>query len=444
MYERKFDPAVTKELRLYGMGNDDKFNIHGPGSKIKIRIIGGKGEDVFENSSGGGKTIAYDMDNGKNTFTGKFRMKLSDNPDVNSYERLYYKYNLWIPNFSFAFNRDDGIYLGASLKHITHSFRKTPYATSQQIAINHSVATNAYNFRYNGEFIKALGSFDLFLSADIKAPNNVSNFFGLGNETKNNVDVKPGKIDYYRTRYTLKDFSAVLAKQGKTVAFGFGAAYQSFFLDSMENKNRIITNAAESGLTLADVAQKKNYLGAQLHFRIDTRNSAVTPTRGFFWNSSIKTLNGLNNDSRNTTAMSSSMSFYMSFSKNPVLVLATRIGGGISTGDFEFFQAQYLDGTKNLRGLRKYRFAGRSMVYNNTEVRIKIADFRTYLFPGSLGLLFFHDIGRVWLKNDPSDKWHTGIGGGLWISPMRRTVLTISLAKSDEETLPVLGLGFLF
>ena len=138
------------------------------------------------------------------------------------------------------------------------------------------------------------------------------------------------------------------------------------------------------------------------------------------------------------------MSVYMSFSRNPKLVLATRVGGAISFGDYEFFQAQYLDGTKNLRGLRKYRFAGRSMLYNNTELRLKLADFRTYLFPGSLGFVFFHDIGRVWLKDDNASKWHTGVGGGIWISPMRRTVLTISIAKSDEETLPVISLGFLF
>jgi Omp85 superfamily domain/Calcineurin-like phosphoesterase len=443
LYERKFDPAITKELRLYGQGNDDKFKIYGPGNNIKIRVIGGKGEDEFENTSAGGKTIAYDMDNGKNKFTGSFSMKLSDKPEVNEYNRLSYKYNVWIPNFSFAFNRDEGIYLGASIKNVRHNFRKTPFASSQLLSINHSVATKAYNFRYTGDFIKAVGSLDLLLVADIKAPNNVSNFFGLGNESQNNIDTKAGGINYYRTRYTLKDFTAVLAKQGKAVSFGFGAAYQQFSLDSADNLGRIITNPAESGIQLSSLANIKSYLGAQFHLKLDTRNNTISPTRGLYWNTFIKRLNGLNSNTSSTTMLSSNMSLYMSFSKNPKLVLATRVGGGISFGDFEFFQAQYLDGTKNLRGLRKFRFAGRSMLYNNTELRIKLADFRTYLFPGSLGFVFFHDVGRVWMKDDNSSKWHTGVGGGIWISPMRRTVLTISIAKSDE-TLPVLGLGFLF
>ncbi len=445
LYERKFDPSVTKELRIYGMGSDDKFKIHGNGNKIKLRIIGGKGEDEFENTSGGGKTFAYDLDNNKNVFTGNFKMKLSENPEVNSYEQKYYKYNLWIPFLSFAFNRDDGLYLGASIKHIAHSFRKEPFAYSHQLAVNHSLATNAFNFRYNSEFTKAIGAMDLVLNADIKAPNNVSNFFGFGNESRNLIDSKPGKIDYYRTRYTQGDVSMLLRKAGKSISISFGPEYQFFGLDTTDNKGRIIVNPVESGLSVTKVSQNKSWLGGQLNIGIDTRNSSALPTRGINWQTSFKVLNGLKNTTGSVTQLSSDMSLYMSFSRNPKVVLATRFGGGINFGNnFEFFQAQYLGGTLNLRGFRKYRFAGNSMAYNNTDLRIKIADFRTYLFPGSIGLLFFHDIGRVWVDNDNSEKWHTGYGGGIYISPMRRTVIAISIAKSNEETLPVISFGFQF
>jgi len=445
MYERKFDPAITKELRLYGMGNDDKFKIHGPGNKIRIRIIGGKGEDEFENTSGGGKIYAYDLDNGKNTFSGRFKMKLSTNPNVNNYDRLSYKYNLWIPFVSFAFNRDDGLYLGASLRHIAHSFRKTPYAFSHQLAINHSLATNAYNFRFGSEFIHAFGTMDVLFNADIKAPNNVTNFFGYGNETVNRIESKTGEIDYYRTRYKLGDLSLLLRKSGKTVSFSFGPAYQFYSLDTLDNAGRIIDFPSESGLNKKDIARKKSWLGAVVNLGFDTRNNQALPTRGINWQTSFRVLGGLKNTTGNVTQLNSDMSLYMSFSNSPILVLATRFGGGINFGnDFEFFQAQYIGGTINMRGIRKYRFAGKSMAYNNTDLRIKVADFRTYLFPGSLGILFFHDVGRVWVKNDNSDKWHTGYGGGIWISPMRRAVIAISLAKSEEETLPVVNLGFQF
>jgi outer membrane protein assembly factor BamA len=135
----------------------------------------------------------------------------------------------------------------------------------------------------------------------------------------------------------------------------------------------------------------------------------------------------------------------MSFSKRAGVVFATRFGAGINfNNDFQFFQAQYLGGTENLRGFRKYRFAGKSVAYNNVEMRIKIADFRTYLFPGAIGLLFFHDVGRVWIENDNSSKWHTGYGGGIWLSPFRRIAVTACVAVSKEETLPLVTFGWQF
>lgn len=444
MYERTFDPEVTKEIRLFGMGNDDQFNIHGDGNKIRIRIIGGKGEDEFVNNSAGGKTIVYDLDNGKNKFTGNFTRKLSKDPAVNRFDRNYFKYNLWIPFLSFAFNRDDGLYLGTSIKHVAHAFRKSPYAHSHQLAINHSVATSAYNFNYKTEFISVFGSKDLVVNADIKAPNNVTNFFGFGNETESLIDSKPGNINYYRTRYTLGDVSLLVRKSGKTLSYSFGPAYQFYSLDSNKNIGRIIKNPTESGLSLRDAAQSKSYLGAVFNLGIDTRNNSTNPSRGIYWRSAFRFMNGLNNESHDLKQLTSDMSIYMSFSGNPKLILATRFGGGVNFGNSEFFQAQYLGGTMNLRGFRKYRFAGKSMAYNNTDLRIKIAEFRTYLFPGSLGILFFHDIGRVWLMNDNSEKWHTGYGGGIWISPMRRAVISLILARSDEEILPQLSLGFQF
>jgi outer membrane protein assembly factor BamA len=125
-------------------------------------------------------------------------------------------------------------------------------------------------------------------------------------------------------------------------------------------------------------------------------------------------------------------------------VLASRFGGGANFDDFEFYQAQYLGGTDNLRGYRKFRFAGESMAFNNTELRIKFGDFRSYLFPGSIGMLVFHDYGRVWHDSDPTNKWKSGYGGGLWISPLKRIVITALYTASKEDRLPLIGFGWQF
>lgn len=169
------------------------------------------------------------------------------------------------------------------------------------------------------------------------------------------------------------------------------------------------------------------------------------PTRGINWQTTLKVLSGMNSYSNSLTQLNSEMSLYTSFSKNAGFVLATRFGAGINfNNNFEFFQAQYLGSMEGLRGYRRYRFAGKAMAYNNVEMRIKVADFRTYLFPGSIGLLFFNDVGRVWVKNDNSSIWHDGYGAGIWFSPLNRLAITASAAFSKENTLPLVTLGWQF
>ena len=101
------------------------------------------------------------------------------------------------------------------------------------------------------------------------------------------------------------------------------------------------------------------------------------------------------------------------------VVGALRLGVGHNMGAYEIPQAQYLSGTENLRGFRRDRFAGRTVLFQNTELRIKLTDFTTFLFPGTLGVFVFNDIGKVWVPNENSNRWHDGYGGGIYIAPIR-------------------------
>jgi outer membrane translocation and assembly module TamA len=85
------------------------------------------------------------------------------------------------------------------------------------------------------------------------------------------------------------------------------------------------------------------------------------------------------------------------------------------------------------------------MLFNNAEIRLKLAEFNTYLFPGSLGILLFNDVGRVWVENEDSRRWQHGYGAGIWLAPISRWVVTASVARSREEkALPYLSVGFRF
>lgn len=127
------------------------------------------------------------------------------------------------------------------------------------------------------------------------------------------------------------------------------------------------------------------------------------------------------------------------------VVFATRIAAGHNFGDYEFYQAQILDGNSNLRGYRKTRFAGDSRVFNNTELRMGLFNFNNPIVPATIGLSVFNDVGRVWVEGENSDKWHHGYGAGIWIAPLNAIVLSVDFATSEEENLlGYLKLGFRF
>jgi hypothetical protein len=449
IYERLFDPKDTKELRIYGFDGNDKFTVSGTHDKIKVRMIGGKGSDHFENTTpGGAGGWVYDMKDDNSKLTGRLKNKLTNDTLVTKFRFVNYKYNQIIPFISAGFNPDDGVYLGGYLKLIRHGFGKAPYKSSHTISVMGAFATGAFNARYNAEFIGVFGRrSDLLFETDVKVPN-ITNFFGYGINTIYDKS-SPEKFRYYRARYTLGDISLQLRKNfSEKVIMTLGPTFQFYKMDSTDkfNRKRNITQSEDLGINPATAFAKQSYVGGKFSLIADTRNNRVMPTRGILWQTTVRYLFGLNDASYDeVTQVNSDFTFHIDIVKKTV-VLANRTGGGHNFGDFEFYQAQYLGSDDNLRGYRKYRFAGRSKVFNNTELRIRLANFKTYLFPGSLGIFGFFDTGRIWVDDDgdDNDKWVSGYGGGLWISPLRRIVLTITAAVSEEDFIPSVGLGWKF
>jgi len=451
MYERKFDPLVTKEVRFYGMDGDDKFVVNGSTDKIKIRIIGGGEQDVFENTSkNGSSTFAYDKANGENKLIGPFRNKFSNDTSINKFERIYFKYPYQSFFGTIGFNPDDGVFLGPTFKYIRHGFRKTPYKTIHELKASFAFSTKAVRVSYHNEFISVFGSDAMDIVTDIvyRGPNNTTNFFGYGVNSDYDKS-NPGKFKYYRIRYDLGDITLQLRQRfSNKVMISIGPTFQFYNMDPNDkfNKIRNVTQNPLSGINPATAFKKQSYLGVTTSFTVNTRNSEAMPDKGVYWLTTFRALSGQNNVSYDrVTQLSSEFTLYSSLVKD-WLTWANRIGGGINLGDkgFEFFQAQYLGSEDNLRGYRKFRFAGKSKFYNQSELRLKLANLKTYLFPASIGIFGFVDFGRVWIQNDPDKEWLSGYGGGIWFSPLRRIVFTLSYAKSKEDGIPMFGMGWKF
>jgi hypothetical protein len=450
MFERTFHPSETREIRLWGMGGEDQFEVTGDGRKtILVRIIGGKGNDqvnIATRNTAAGKTRIYDLVTESNTVTGagKWRNRMDDDPEVNEPSPRAFKYDVLMPIVNATFNPDDGIFLGGMIKYTRHAFRKQPHKVVHQLKASYAFATGAYNFSYGMDAIDVIGKTDFVLNALVKAPNNTSNFFGIGNETV--FDESNGKrIKFYRSRYNIIEGAALFrVNVASKISLLAGPVFQHYQVDGDDNDNRILTAPNVPGIDPAIVFKTKSYAGGRVQLNIDYRNNATITTRGIYWQSYFQSAKGLTGSSSNITQLASDASAYISFSKAAKLVIAGRIGGGINFGKYEFFQAQYLGGTDNLRGFRRNRFAGDKMLYNNIDLRLHLFDFRGYLLPGSLGLVAFNDIGRVWVKDEQSSVWHHGYGGGIWVAPAKRYVLAFCLSNSSDGLWPFVSLGFQF
>ena len=449
IYNRLFYQDETKEVVLYGLGKKDSFVVRGNHiTPIRIRIVGGRGNDYYDLQSEKNKRriFIYDSLGEKSTTIGHgFRNRMSNADTVHKYDRSDFKYNKFNPGLSLAFNRDEGVFIGVGFKHRTHSFRKVPYQMNQTFFIRYAAATRALTSDYELELIDVMGGTDLLVNASMNLPRNTINFFGFGNETIFD-DVNKGSIDFFRTRLKNVDFNTLLRfSRGPTFNASIGPHFSYYHLERDKNEGRITYYPSFAGLDSANVYERKTYLGPLVQLDFDKRKGGtMLPSNGYRWQARLLYQKGLNDFSFDYGQYNTDFSFYKTILPDNRLVLAVRVGGGINTGNFEFYQAQFLSGTDNLRGYRKYRFAGDKMVFNNVELRLKLTEFQTYLFPGTLGLQLFHDVGRVWMDDEKSNTWYNGYGLGLWLAPANAFVATASISHSREGWLPFVGLGFRF
>jgi hypothetical protein len=442
-YKRTFHSSVTKEIRVYGLQGDDNFWVKGGNSPIKIRFIGGPGEDTFNNEGNGKRVFVYDVSFEKNTITGTgFKKNISPDLFNNEYNPVSSVYNSSSAGIYPEYSIDGGLLLGLSYRVTTTGFRKEPYASQHLLYGTRALQTSAWHLGYNATFTEVANKTDLLIRTELFLPTIRTNFFGWGNNTV--FDENKG-VAFYRIQYTLLNAS-VMARQkvNHCINLEYGPALQYFQIPSTKNNNKFFGTIYPSPVNDA-VYEGKWYAGAQIKATIDTRNDALIPTRGMYASVFSKPMTGIFSTDNNFIETGAEISFFSDAILKDRIIFATSFGANRNFGDFEFVQAQYLGFNQNLRGYRFQRFAGGTRVYNNAELRINFGDLNFYLFKGPAGIVGFHDIGRVWMKGETSHDWHNSYGGGIWLAPYKKILLVTSFGFSKEEkALPVITLGFQF
>ncbi|QHL87812.1 BamA/TamA family outer membrane protein [Nibribacter ruber] len=446
IYQRRFLPAETDEVRLYGLGGNDHFVVKGQGQEgIRVRIIGGNGQDqVIDSSNVEGLrrlTYIYDQPDGITIQAGTEARNLTRHRPTPTYDRLSYKYDYLGPLASFQFNRDDGFLLGGGVLLEKQGFQKQPFAMRHRLVGSYAFATRSFLVDYAGHFTRVRLGLDLKLNVNFKSPGFSDNFFGFSNESEYNPDID---IEYYRYRSSQLYVNALAGRKlGEHATFFAGPAYQAVNVE--RTPERFLSTLTTSDKRYTDYNDPKAYAGARLEYELDSRDVAALPAKGMHWVIGADLMKGTKATSQDFGRINSELSLYQTVRIPFKLTLATRFGGGHTFGDdFEFFQGQHLDGLNTLRGYRRTRFTGQTSFYNNTEARLRLFTFTTYLFPATVGVFGFHDVGRVWVDGENSKDWHTGYGGGVWFAPVNQVVISLGYTVSEEDKLPLIKAGFFF
>lgn len=440
-----YDPAITRELRIYTGRGDDSILIDNQSSRIRLRLITGEGAKHINAANVNGKTKIYAVP-GTVTFSGH-RGRISKHFSADTSNTHFVptnRYNVAMPLINAGFNLDDGFLLGLGVQFTHQGFRKRPNAGVNRLLLAHSFSTSAYRIRYSSEWIDVFGKADLLINANVLAPNNTQNFFGRGNETPFY------KIDnfkkFYRARFSLIEATAAIRwKLGKVFTLSAGPSIQHYEFDSSDNTGRFVVqpfsvNSYDS-LTLS---KSKTHVGLVVQFIADKRNNRIIPVKGFYVSLRVAGYEGLGDFSKSFAQIFPEAAAYLHLNKKATAVFANRLGAAFTAGKSTFYQSGFIGGHDNLLGYRQYRFAGETILYNNTELRVKLAKFTGYIIPGQFGMIGFFDIGRVWVKSESSDKWHNGAGGGFYFAPAQLAVISAVAGYSKEGWYPYISLGFRF
>ena len=440
-FHRVFDGKETKEVRLYALDRDDTVVVTGGGKGPRVRMVGGNGNDTLD-ASGSGNAKLSDSD-GQNR-------ALDAQDDSRPYNPPPPPKNApWIPPRDWtreswgvpwlSYGPDLGLFLGYGIRTQSYGFRKTPYANVHQVRAGWSFKQASGRADYLGEFHRENRASSIGVYAFASGVE-VLRFFGFGNDT---TTADPGD-DFHKVsanQFLMSPTFRVPFGSKGLLAVGPVAKYTQ----SDESTGQLINVARPYGV--GDFGE----LAVRGELSWDGRDNSIFPRKGLFAAARGSYVPEMWDVTSHFGEVNGNVNAYVSAGK--AVTLALRAGGKKVFGVYPYFEAASI-GAGNLgagalgepqdtvRGYRARRFLGDASAWGNADVRLRVSRI-TIVLPGSWGLEGFADGGRVWLKGESSDTWHTGVGGGIWLSLLNdRMAFSSGIAHSTESDLFYVKGGF--
>ena len=441
-YHRVFDGEETEEVRFYALDGNDTIRVTGGKKGPRVRMIGGKGNDTLD-ARGAGNAKLSDSEGQNRALDAKYDSRpYTPPPPPNNAPwippRDWTRETVGLPVVSYS--GDVGLFLGYGVQVRNFGFRKNPYSTSHQIRGGWGFKRGSARIDYTGEFKRENrgSSFGLFTFA---SGVEVLRFYGFGNETQ-----APGDQDFYKVDanqfLVYPTFKVPFAGKG-LLTVGPLAKYTQ----NDQSKDQFINEVQPYGW---------GHFGAFAVHGIlswDGRDRLVFPRRGFFAAVRGSYFPKAWDVESDFSAVDANVNAYLSAGR--AATLALRAGGKKLFGTYPYMEAAAIgegglgraalaEPENTVRGYRARRFMGDTSAWANAEVRLRLSHVSLVL-PGDWGISGFGDVGRVWLEGESSDTWHTGFGGGLWISLLHDTMaFSGGIAHSTEDDIFYFKGGFTY
>lgn len=437
-YQRLFDPEETKEVRLYGVKGPDDFLVNGKARKaIRLRVVGSPQSDTLTDRSAinglNKSTQYYDTPGNHLAVSSETSVHLTQDTAINHYDpnEFYPDSKGIVPQAGYETLYEFYAGLGYEIK--KYHWRKKPFGWDQLAAFRYSLTEESLSVFYNGLFTHMIGPWNIELDGGYDMIRDV-NYFGIGNTSVLHTH-------QWRYYYLLSRDLYLRAGLDRLIDSVHHLKALMVFdrIRIVDQQDRYISSTYEQASP--DVFQWKNFGGVEGSYEFTRVDDPSFVTRGAHALADIQWLQNLEQPGRTLTNYQVGGGVYVPVANQ--LSLVVKAGGATLTGTPEFYQLNNIGGIYNLRGFRHYRFYGRTVAYNQNEVRWT-HNVRSYIMNGKWGILAFFDDGRVWQPHEQSRLWHTGAGGGFMIEPFNKFSFVLTYSRSKEDRVFDVHLGKYF